>query len=95
VLVALLNHPFSARKMALPDPTCATGFTGGVDAQHDARYLGPIRARGLSFEESYICDGMLLVIAGENGILWSLVGYWRIDWSLRHWYSNCARHNGA
>jgi hypothetical protein len=73
IAVAVLRHPFGTRQVARPNAPRTLGFAHGIDAQHDARHLVPIRTFGLSIEKTEISSQVLPVITGQNVGVGSLV----------------------
>lgn len=87
--IAFFSHPSSASKMALPGALGAIRFTRWIDIQHDPGNFPPVRALSVGIEQAQICDGMSLVIPGQDLVRWCEVGNGRV-WRLRlhvqvHW----------
>ena len=51
----MFGHPPGASQVALPCVMSARGFARGVDVEHDASHLGPIRAVSVGIQsQAYI-----------------------------------------
>jgi hypothetical protein len=85
----LLGHPMGAREMRFPSAPSALRFCVWVDVQDEPRNLFPIGAISFRVEQTHVSDEMLLVIAGQCGIVGSGVGNRRIKWGRRHRAVRC------
>jgi len=82
--VTTLGHPFRARQVTLPSTPGAFGLAIRIDVQNHVCDFPPIGPFGISIKQTQIRHKMLFIVAGQNGLRRSSIGYGRIKWRLGH-----------
>ena len=82
--ITALGHPFGAREVTLPGTPGAFGLAIRIDVQNHLCDFAPICPFGIGVKETQIRHKMLFIVAGQNGLGRSGIGYRRIEWRLGH-----------
>ena len=82
--ITAFPHPFGAGEMTFPDTPCAFGLAIRIDVQNDLCDFAPICPVGIGVQEPQIRHKMLFIVASQNGLHRSGIGYRRIEWRLGH-----------
>lgn len=67
------RHPLGAIEMGVINPLGASFVMGGVEIEENLDHLSPIRARGISVEQSYIKLQVRVVVGGQCRTAWWLI----------------------
>jgi hypothetical protein len=84
--ITMRCHPFGPGQVTIERTPRTFWFTIRVDVQNDPRNFPPVRAFSVSIKQSQIRHQMAMVIPGQRGRGWRLVGDIRIQrrFVLRH-----------
>jgi hypothetical protein len=82
--ITALGHPFGAGEMTFPGTPCAFGLVIRIDVQNHLCDFAPICPFGIGVKETQIRHKMLFIVASQNGLRRSGIGYRRIEWRLGH-----------